>query len=147
MSVLLQSMWCRSLPANSHPRYKCSWHEGLNAFASGNDREPFFLELIIAANAASGIAGKDIEEYGAEIHQKGEAFLKKPKSFKIILNNTYDDANADDEEGAEATVGAATDEKLMAMLMELRLKEAKKKPSSVCHLPRGISTGHGYILP
>ena len=39
----------------------------------------------------------------------------------------YDDANADDEESVETTTGAAVDEKLMAMLMEMRQKEAKKK--------------------
>ena len=39
----------------------------------------------------------------------------------------YDDANADDEEGTESTEGAATDERLMTMLMELRQQEAKKK--------------------
>ena len=54
------------------------------------------------------------------------AFLKKPKSFQIVLNKLYDDANADDEEGTEPTVGAEADEKLMAMLLELRQKEAKR---------------------
>jgi len=53
--------------------------------------------------------------------------LKKPKSFQIVLNKLYDDANADDEEVTETTGGAALDEKLLAMLMELRQKEAKKK--------------------
>ena len=53
--------------------------------------------------------------------------MKKPKSFKIVLNNLYDDANADDEEATEASTGAATDERLFEMLKELRQKEAKKK--------------------
>lgn len=110
------------------PQIQMFRHEGLNAFASGNDREPFFWNSLLRQMLLQGLLVKDIEEYGVlKFTKKGEAFLKKPKSFKIILNNTYDDANADDEEGAEATVGAATDEKLMAMLMELRLKEAKKK--------------------
>jgi ATP-dependent DNA helicase RecQ len=71
---------------------------------------------------------KDIEEYGVlKFTKKGTDFLKKPKSFKIVLNNTYEEANADDDEGIETTEGAAVDEKLFEMLKELRQKEAKKK--------------------
>jgi len=110
------------------PQVQMFRHEGLNAFASGNDREPFFWNSLIRQMLLEGFLVKDIEEYGVlKFTRKGEAFLKKPKSFRIILNNTYDDANADDEEGAETTIGAAADEKLMAILMEVRLKEAKKK--------------------
>lgn len=110
------------------PQIQMFRHEGLNAFASGNDREPFFWNSLIRQMLLEGFLSKDIEEYGVlKFTKKGETFLKKPKSFKIILNNTYDDANADDEEGAEAAIGAASDEKLFEMLKELRQKEAKKK--------------------
>ncbi len=103
-------------------------HEGLNAFASGNDRDNHFWNSLIRQLLLGGLLKKDIEEYGVlKFTKAGEAFLKKPKSFKMVLNNTYDDANADDEETIEATNGVAVDETLMAMLMELRQKEAKKK--------------------
>jgi ATP-dependent DNA helicase RecQ len=75
-----------------------------------------------------GFLTKDIEEYGVlKITKAGEAFLKKPKSFSIVLNNLYEEANEDDEEAVEEETGAATDEKLFEMLKELRQKEAKKK--------------------
>ena len=110
------------------PQIQMFRHDGLNAFASGNDRDAHFWNSLIRQMLLEGLLSKDIEEYGVlKFTKKGEAFLKKPKSFQIVLNKLYDDANADDEEGTETTVGAATDEKLMAMLMELRLKEAKKK--------------------
>ncbi|NOT50852.1 MAG: DNA helicase RecQ [Chitinophagaceae bacterium] len=103
-------------------------HEGLNAFASGNDRDNHFWNSLIRQLLLGGLLKKDIEEYGVlKFTKAGEAFLKKPKSFKMVLNNTYDDANADDEEGPETTGGVALDEKLIAMLMELRQKEARKK--------------------
>jgi ATP-dependent DNA helicase RecQ len=71
---------------------------------------------------------KDIEEYGVlKITKNGEAFIKKPKSFKIVLNNQFEEANADDEEGSEEAAGSATDEKLLEMLKDIRQKEAKKK--------------------
>jgi ATP-dependent DNA helicase RecQ len=62
-----------------------------------------------------------------KITRAGDAFLKKPKSFKVVLNHLYAEANADDEEGGEATGSAAVDEKLFEMLKELRQKEAKRK--------------------
>jgi ATP-dependent DNA helicase RecQ len=72
---------------------------------------------------------KDIVEYGLlKFTKKGTAFLKKPVSFKIVLNNLFEDANADDDESEQAASGSGTtDEKLMEMLKELRKKVAKEK--------------------
>lgn len=110
------------------PQIQMFRHDSLDAFASGNDKDAHFWNSLIRQMILEGLLTKDIEEYGVlKFTKKAETFLKKPKSFQIVLNKLYDDANADDEEGAEATVGAAADEKLMAMLLELRLKEAKKK--------------------
>ncbi len=110
------------------PQIQMFRHEGLDVFASGNDKEPHFWNSLIRQMLLEGLLSKDIEEYGVlKFTKKGEAFLKKPKSFKIVLNNLYDEANADDEEGTEASTGGATDEKLFEMLKELRQKEAKKK--------------------
>ena len=103
-------------------------HEGLEVFASGNDKEPHFWNSLIRQMVLEGLLQKDIEEYGVlKFTKKGLEFLKKPKSFKVVLNNTYDEANADDDEGAETAEGAAADDKLFEMLKELRQKEAKKK--------------------
>ena len=103
-------------------------HEGLDVFASGNEKEPHFWNSLIRQMLLEGLLQKDIEEYGVlKFTKKGVDFLKKPKSFKIVLNNTYEEANADDDEGAESAEGAAADEKLFEMLKELRQKEAKKK--------------------
>lgn len=110
------------------PQIQMFRHDSLDAFASGNDKDAHFWNSLIRQMILEGLLTKDIEEYGVlKFTKKAEAFLKKPKSFQIVLNKLYDDANADDEEGTEATGGAAADEKLMAMLLELRLKEAKKK--------------------
>lgn len=110
------------------PQVQMFRHEGLASFASGNDKEPFFWNSLIRQMILGGLLRKDIEEYGVlKFSGNTESFLKKPKSFKIVLNNTYDNANADDEEGAEAATGAATDERLYELLKELRSKEAKKK--------------------
>ncbi len=110
------------------PQIQMFRHDGLNSFASGNDRDAHFWNSLIRQMLLEGLLSKDIEEYGVlKFTKKGEAFLKKPKSFQIVLNKLYDDANADDEEGTETTNGAASDERLFEMLKELRQKEAKKK--------------------
>lgn len=111
------------------PQIKMFRHEGIQAFASGNDKDNHFWNSLIRQMLLEGLLAKDIVEYGVlKITKKGEAFLKKPKSFTIVLNNLYKEANADDEEVIETNgEGAATDDKLFEMLKELRQKEAKKK--------------------
>lgn len=110
------------------PQMKMFRHDGLDVFASGNDKDAHFWNSLIRQMLLEGLLSKDIEEYGVlKFTKKGEAFLKKPKSFPIVLNNKFEDANADDEEEAEATTGAAADERLFEMLKELRQKEAKRK--------------------
>jgi ATP-dependent DNA helicase RecQ len=110
------------------PQIQMFRHDVLDVFASGNDKDAHFWNSLIRQMLLEGLLTKDIEEYGVlKFTIKSEAFLKKPKSFQIVLNKLYDDANADDEETTETTGGAALDEKLIEMLLELRQKEAKKK--------------------
>jgi len=109
------------------PQNQMFRHDGLEEFASGNDKDSHFWNSLIRQLILEGMLIKDIEEYGVlKFTKRAEAFLKKPKSFKVILNKLYDDANADDEEGSEAAGGGAADERLFEMLTELRQKEAKK---------------------
>ncbi|MEI6947545.1 DNA helicase RecQ [Paraflavisolibacter sp. H34] len=111
------------------PQIKMYRHDGLEVFGLGKDQPEHFWNSLVRQLLLEDLLQKDIEEYGVlKITKKGENFLAKPKSFKIVLNNLFEDANADDDEGAEAsTTAAATDEKLFNMLKELRQKEAKRK--------------------
>lgn len=105
-------------------------HEGVEEFGIGKDEPDHYWNSLIRQMLLEGLLSKDIEDYGVlKITKKGEEFLKKPRSFKIVLNNLFEEANADDEEGSESGVagGTATDEKLFEMLKEVRQKEAKKK--------------------
>jgi len=74
------------------------------------------------------ILAKDIEEYGVlKLTNAGTSFVKKPKSFTIVLNNKFEEAIGDDEEGGDnGGEGAASDDRLFEQLMELRQKQAKK---------------------
>lgn len=117
------------LAGKATPQVKMYRHEELDVFASGNDKENHYWNSLIRQMLLSGLIKKDIVEYGLlKITKAGAAFLKKPVSFKIVLNNLFEEANADDEEGEQA-VGdsAAADEQLMQLLKDLRRKVAKEK--------------------
>jgi ATP-dependent DNA helicase RecQ len=117
------------LTGKATPQVQMFRHEALEVFASGNDKEPHFWSSLIRQMLLEGLLEKDIVEYGLlKFTKKGEAFLKKPTSFKIVLNNLFEDANADDE--ANEPIGeasGATDEKLLQLLKDLRKKVAKEK--------------------
>lgn len=103
-------------------------HEGLAEFGIGKDQPEHYWNSLIRQLLLENLLSKDIVEYGVlKITKAGQAFLKKPKSFKIVLNNLFEEANADDEEGSEAVTSSATDERLFELLKEIRQKEAKKK--------------------
>lgn len=110
------------------PQIQMYRHEGLQEFGIGKDQPEHFWNSLIRQMLLEGLLKKDIEEYGVlKMTKKGEDFYKKPKSFKIILNNLFEEANEDDEEGADAATGTAMDEKLVGMLKDLRQREARKK--------------------
>jgi len=104
-------------------------HEGIAEFGIGKDETEYYWGSLIRQLLLEGLIQKDIEEYGVlKFTKKGVDFLKKPKSFKIILNNLFEDANEDDdEEGSESGGVAVSDERLFELLKDLRQKEAKKK--------------------
>jgi len=103
-------------------------HEKLPVFGIGKEQDALFWNSLVRQAMLEQLIQKDIEEYGLlKLTVKGEKFIKKPNSFKIVLNQVFDDANADDEEsegGTNAT--ATTDEPLFEMLKEIRQVEAKK---------------------
>ncbi len=103
-------------------------HEKLDVFGIGKEKDEHFWHSLIRQMLLENYLRKDIEEYGLlKITEKGVKFVKKPTSFAIVLNNLFEEANADDEEGEGSSAGAAADERLFEMLKELRHQEGKKK--------------------
>ncbi|MES2003831.1 MAG: DNA helicase RecQ [Bacteroidota bacterium] len=111
------------------PQINIYRHDALPVFGIGKDKEAHLWNSLVRQMLLENLIKKDIEEYGLlKMTEKGEKFLKKPVSFKIVLNNLYEDAQFDEDESENASqTGAAADEKLFEMLKELRQKEAKKK--------------------
>jgi ATP-dependent DNA helicase RecQ len=104
-------------------------HEKLPVFGIGKDRDALFWNSLVRQAMLEKLIEKDIEEYGLlKLTSKGQKFLKKPTSFKVVLNQVFDDANADDDESDNGGASTATtDEPLFEMLKELRQSEAKKR--------------------
>ena len=110
------------------PQNQMYRHDGLAEFAIGNDQPHHYWNSLVRQMLLENLLSKDIVDYGVlKITKQGEAFMKKPKSFPIVMNNLFEEANADDEEAESNTETAATDDKLFEQLKELRQKEAKKK--------------------
>ncbi len=111
------------------PQIQMFRHEGIAEFGIGKEDPEHLWNSLIRQLLLEDMLKKDIEEYGVlKLTKKGEEFIKKPRSFKIVLNNIFEEANADDEEdNAEASGATATDEKLFELLKEQRQVEAKKK--------------------
>jgi ATP-dependent DNA helicase RecQ len=119
----------RIITGHLTPQIKMFRHDGLEEFGIGKAQNDHFWNSLIRQMLLEGLLTKDIEEYGVlKLTKKGEDFYKKPKSFPVVLNHLYDNADEDDEEGtADTGAGVALDDKLFNMLKELRQKEAKRK--------------------
>jgi ATP-dependent DNA helicase RecQ len=104
-------------------------HNSLAEFGIGNDEPDHYWNSLIRQMLLHGLISKDIEDYGIlKICKKGTDYAKKPKSFLIVLNNLFEEANADDDEDSgEQAPGASADETLFNMLKDLRQKESKKR--------------------
>lgn len=110
------------------PQVQMYRHEKNKSFGIGDDKDELYWNTLIRQMLLEHLLRKDIEEYGLlKITDVGSKFLKKPTTFKIVLSNTFDDANADDDEAETGSGGnAASDEVLLSMLKDLRQKQAKK---------------------
>ncbi|HXB08728.1 MAG TPA: DNA helicase RecQ [Puia sp.] len=111
------------------PQIQMFRHEGIAEFGIGREEPEHLWNSLMRQLLLEDLLKKDIEEYGVlKLTKKGEDFLKKPRSFKIVLNNLFEEANADDEEeNTESSGTTSVDEKLFELLKDLRQKEARKK--------------------
>lgn len=108
----------------SNPQIVTFRHNKLKSFGSGliMEMDANFWQSLIRQMMLEGMIRKDIEEYGLlKITDAGHKFLKKPFAIEVSLNHKYAE-EADSEELLHAGTGngAALDETLFKMLMELR---------------------------
>ena len=117
------------LRGKPNPKVKMFRHDDRDFFGIGKSKDEHYWNSLMRQMLLERLMQKDIEEYGVlKLTKKGLDFIKKPTSFKIILNNLFEEADADDDEVAPVTAATITaDQKLIELLKDLRKKVAKEK--------------------
>jgi ATP-dependent DNA helicase RecQ len=101
----------------------------LEQFCQGADNDDKYWLSVIRQAVVQGYLRKDIEKYGVLLlTDKGEAFRKKPVSFKMSEDHNYE-VEGDQEvvQAQRKSDGGAFDETLFKLLKDLTKKESKKK--------------------
>ncbi len=100
-------------------------HDALEVFGGGEGEDAKVWNAIIRQGLIAGYLDKDIENYGLlKVTKAGDAFLKKPTSFKIVEDNEFNDIEA--EMPMKGGASCAVDPELYAILKDLRKKIAQK---------------------
>ena len=101
-------------------------HEELEVFGSGMGEEERLWNAVIRQALIAGYLTKDVENYGLlKVTPEGYKFLKKPKSFKIVEDNDFDEEEVE-EVPLRSGASCAVDPALFSMLKDLRKKMSKK---------------------
>ncbi|BDB52727.1 RecQ family ATP-dependent DNA helicase [Flavobacterium ammonificans] len=94
-------------------------------FGCGVDHDEKYWMALLRQVLVDGYLAKDIETYGiVKITDKGLDFINNPISFLMSEDHEYNETE-DDAIVSAASASGTADEALMAMLRELRKKEAK----------------------
>lgn len=109
---------------NAIKQYK---HNDLEVFGVGMDEGERYWMAVIRQAVVMGFLAKDIENYGLlKLTDKGKEYLKKPYSVMLTKDQSFDETDKDEEDGAPAAGGGATDDTLFNLLKDLRKKIAKQ---------------------
>jgi ATP-dependent DNA helicase RecQ len=94
-------------------------------FGIGADKDKQYWMALIRQVLVAGLLKKEIEQYGIlHVTKMGEEFLKKPRSFMMTKDHTYNKAN--DDAIVSASKGGVVDDRLLKQLKDLRKTQAKK---------------------
>ncbi len=109
-----------------NPQIKMYRHEETPEFGKGKHKDEHFWNSLIRQMILGSLLTKDIEDYGLlKLTPKGETFLKKPTSFKVVLNHVFEETEEDEE--VEQSDLITADAQLFELLKNVRQQEAKKR--------------------
>ncbi|WP_452226394.1 RecQ family ATP-dependent DNA helicase [Lacinutrix cladophorae] len=96
-------------------------------FGKGSSKDKIYWMALLRQALVAGLLKKDIETYGViKLKEAGKDFIKNPKSFMMTEDHVFNKTNDDSIVTASKGSGAVADATLMAMLKDLRKKNAKK---------------------
>ncbi|HMQ74565.1 MAG TPA: DNA helicase RecQ [Flavobacteriales bacterium] len=116
---------CDLLTGTESAEMKTYKGSGMESYGRGSDHDAHHWLAIVRQAVVGGFLHKDIETYGIlTLTDQAKKFLKKPWKVEFVKERDYSDFDEGDE--PEGKGGAAADEKLMAMLKDLRRGQAQK---------------------
>ncbi|QRM87757.1 RecQ family ATP-dependent DNA helicase [Lacinutrix sp. WUR7] len=96
-------------------------------FGKGKSHDKIYWMALIRQALVAGLLKKDIETYGViKLKDAGRDFIKNPTSFMMTEDHVFNQTTDDSIITAAKGSGAVADATLMAMLKDLRKKNAKK---------------------
>ena len=120
--------YCSFLAGNITSDIKTYKHDTLKGFGSGKHKDEHFWNAVIRQVIVAGFISKDIESFGIlKITEEGEAFLANPTSFKLIKEHDYSSSDEEDAGVSLSGKGAAFDDVLYGLLVDLRKSLSKQK--------------------
>lgn len=101
-------------------------HDSLEVFGCTEGSSPKYINTVIQQAIIAGYIERGVENYGIlRLTSKGKAFLKSPKSFKIVEDADYADDTIDEDMLPKGGTCAA-DPELFSILTSLRRKIASQ---------------------
>ncbi|WP_452229472.1 MULTISPECIES: RecQ family ATP-dependent DNA helicase [unclassified Lacinutrix] len=96
-------------------------------FGKGSSHDKSYWMALVRQALVAGLLKKDIETYGViMLKEAGRDFIENPKSFMMTEDHVFNQTSDDSIVTAAKGSGAVADVVLMAMLKDLRKKNAKK---------------------
>ncbi|MFN5148134.1 MAG: DNA helicase RecQ [Flavobacteriia bacterium] len=120
--------YCAFLSGHVTSDMKSYRHDVLPNFGVGKERDEHFWNAVIRQVIVGGLVYKDIETYGTlKLSEDGKEFLKHPRSFSLLKEHDFSGTDDDDTLINMSGKGAAFDEALYDMLIDLRKSISKQK--------------------
>ena len=119
---------CSFLAGKNTAEIKSYKHHLLTEFGIGKDKDEHFWNAVLRQATVFGLLSKDIETFGVlSITEKGRAFIETPESFTLLKEHDFSNTDDDDTIIQSNSKGAAFDEVLYQMLIDLRKSISKER--------------------
>jgi len=119
---------CSFLAGKNTADIKSYKHHLLLEFGTGKDKDEHFWNAVLRQATVFGLLSKHIETFGVlSITEKGRAFIETPESFTLLKEHDFSNTDDDDTIIQSNSKGAAFDEVLYQMLIDLRKSISKER--------------------
>jgi ATP-dependent DNA helicase RecQ len=120
--------YCAFLSGHVTADIKQYKHDLFPSFGIGKEKDEHFWNAVIRQVSVAGLISKDIDTFGTlKLTDQGKEFIKSPKSFQLIKQHDFSNTDDDDSAIEMGGKGAAFDETLYSLLVDMRKSLSKEK--------------------